>query len=781
MGYGDWNAHPGPVVLTSYDPVRHVVTAEHSLNTDAVGELRVINNQLYIPAIDPIHYQHFEDYAVVHADGHLESRTPAGFLHVYDMFERENGEIWMVGSMRPNEWNNSGGAIFRSLDQGLSWDDVTPRNAPSRFYWGGELGGEVVVSGRKYDDQWSSFGTSGIFQASKTQKVRGSRGDRLCLMSGKLGGFANQDGELLAIDSTGRSANLGRGIDFTTDGRVVYLLSSSGGILVYRDVSNVTLNPATDFEWAAPFRAESIHLLNGVLYVGTRSGELFGVALDGQALPSEEAVFENSLPERAGEAIRVQGNRMVVGVPRAAAVNGEVMNLEAGKVVVYERADENGEWQETQVLELSVAESSRAGSWFGSSLSLQGDDLAILEGGTSQDGERTFGSKIHFYVHDGNQFVKRDVLTAGATHGVRLLGDRLHLGRFGQLGSLNFGDFQNQVTSFPAGNEFYQTYAVVDTDPADGDLLMVGLSGDVSRGGGNGAVSVYDVTVSEEDPVQILNSPVGAPSRFGYSLDYRQGLLAVGAPRADRAALQGGAVVLYRKDAAGLFQRVGTLYPEDASFEGSFGHSVAITDDGLVWVGAPYAVTRGEKRGAVYTFGEVDGEWIQVKRSAPSSRDDRRWEYGENVERDGARVIVASGQADDSRSVLERLDVLRISNDSFDAWVAAQNEPTWPTVPFAKFPGKDFTMLEAFALNSQNGQAPKVLMVNGRPQLRFQVREDRDELGLSYKVQVSSDLGRWVDLSLAETIREPGEIGWEQAALSLGGENGYVRLQLSLE
>ena len=82
MGYGDWNAHPGPVVLTSYDPVRHVVTAEHSLNTDAVGELRVINNQLYIPAIDPIHYQHFEDYAVVHADGHLESRTPVGFLHV---------------------------------------------------------------------------------------------------------------------------------------------------------------------------------------------------------------------------------------------------------------------------------------------------------------------------------------------------------------------------------------------------------------------------------------------------------------------------------------------------------------------------------------------------------------------------------------------------------------------------------------------------------------------------------------------------------------------------
>ena len=153
MGYGNWSSHPGPVILTSYNPANGVVTAEATHHSDATGAIREIDGNLYLPSTDPVHHNHFEDYLVIHQSGRLESRAPFGFLHLFDIFKSRRDLLWAVGSANPNEWPHNGGVVFASPDNGRTWIDRTPANAPSRFYWGYDGFRGVVVQNNTFRPQ----------------------------------------------------------------------------------------------------------------------------------------------------------------------------------------------------------------------------------------------------------------------------------------------------------------------------------------------------------------------------------------------------------------------------------------------------------------------------------------------------------------------------------------------------------------------------------------------------------------------------------------------------
>lgn len=99
---------------------------------------------------------------------------------------------------------------------------------------------------------------------------------------------------------------------------------------------------------------------------------------------------------------------------------------------------------------------------------------------------------------------------------------------------------------------------------------------------------------------------------FGASLVVQNGLLLVGAPGDSKYQ---GTVYIFKGSGAS-WNRIGKLYPSDATAGDKFGSSVAMTDGGLLAVGA----TQSDRTGAVYIFEsqETAGKFVQQLKISPN-------------------------------------------------------------------------------------------------------------------------------------------------------------------
>ena len=136
MGYGDYNFYPAQVI-TSYDPSDRRFHMEHAAGTDAVDTMRVINDTLYVPHVDPIHYEDFQDYSWK-SGGVWREAAPMGAFHFYDMCSTGGGALYFSGS----DWQ-AGALLARSDDGGRTWTAAVRTSASSRFYWCCALNGSV--------------------------------------------------------------------------------------------------------------------------------------------------------------------------------------------------------------------------------------------------------------------------------------------------------------------------------------------------------------------------------------------------------------------------------------------------------------------------------------------------------------------------------------------------------------------------------------------------------------------------------------------------------------
>lgn len=141
-----------------------------------------------------------------------------------------------------------------------------------------------------------------------------------------------------------------------------------------------------------------------------------------------------------------------------------------------------------------------------------------------------------------------------------------------------------------AGDQFGFSVAIQD------GVVVVGSPGDVHNGVASGSAYIFDVSTGLELGKLVPNDP-DAGDEFGNSIAIDNGIVAVGAWRADDLGDGSGAAYLFDASSGSQLEK---LLPESGNNFQTFGVSIAI-DDGVVAVGSRTFFVLGEG----FTFAKV--------------------------------------------------------------------------------------------------------------------------------------------------------------------------------
>ena len=306
-------------------------------------------------------------------------------------------------------------------------------------------------------------------------------------------------------------------------------------------------------------------------------------------------------------AVALDGDTLVVGTYFEDS-NGSTQSNNsaesAGAVYVFTR-DDAGLWSQQVYLKASNAE---AGDWFGYSVALNGDTLAIGaigengDGTNESDNSRTGPGAVYVFARDSvgvwnqQQYLKASNVGNFDSFGssLALEGDTLVVGALGESGNGVGGATDN--SAFAAGAAYVFT----------------------RNGAGLWSEQAY-----------LKASNAGAGDEFGSSVAISGDTIAVAALRedsngvggeGDNSADRAGAVYVYARNSAGDWDQQAYLKASNAETEDVFGSSIALEGDTLV-VGAPEedgngvdgeADNSGNDAGAVYVFTRNgSGTWSQ--------------------------------------------------------------------------------------------------------------------------------------------------------------------------
>lgn len=145
--------------------------------------------------------------------------------------------------------------------------------------------------------------------------------------------------------------------------------------------------------------------------------------------------------------------------------------------------------------------------------------------------------------------------------------------------------------------------------------------------------------------VQTLSPDSTQGEAFGSALAIEGRTLVVGAPSSDDFGANSGAVYVYELGPDGwlLSDR---LTASDGSNSHRFGSSVAISGDTLVIAARRQRVDR-RRRGAVYVFEKLGGEWVETRKLISVEPARRERPYGQGVLVSGSRLAVQSTEGVD--------------------------------------------------------------------------------------------------------------------------------------
>ncbi|MBO6792259.1 MAG: T9SS type A sorting domain-containing protein [Balneolaceae bacterium] len=150
-----------------------------------------------------------------------------------------------------------------------------------------------------------------------------------------------------------------------------------------------------------------------------------------------------------------------------------------------------------------------------------------------------------------------------------------------------------------------------------GDILVVGADNDDREGENSGVVYIFERNLGGEGNwglQKTLTIPGGRDrARFGHSIDLKNDLLVVGAPRSNVTALDGGAVYVFKRNLGGennwgLAQEI---LPEPTKQYGQFGQSVFFTDEQLL-IKSDITSQNSRERFHQYSFNSDDDSWFET-------------------------------------------------------------------------------------------------------------------------------------------------------------------------
>lgn len=139
----------------------------------------------------------------------------------------------------------------------------------------------------------------------------------------------------------------------------------------------------------------------------------------------------------------------------------------------------------------------------------------------------------------------------------------------------------------------------------DDGVVAVGTPFDDDNGSNSGSAYLFDA-ITGAQIVKLLPSDGTANAEFGFSIAINNGIVVVGAKGDSENGTKAGAAYLF--DAA-TGSQLAKLLPNDGAGNDEFGNSVAI-DDGIVAVGAWRADEFGDASGAAYLFDASTGNQL---------------------------------------------------------------------------------------------------------------------------------------------------------------------------
>lgn len=643
-GYGDWNDHPA-CLMVCFEPATNLWRCEFAPGADSLGVIREIDGTLYAPHTDPIYYEDLQDFSYLKPGTGWRNRTPIGFYNAFD-FCKAGEDLFFCGSKDSHEGPPTNALLMRSSNGGRSWAAVNPTH-PSygRYYWCFSMNGDVFTQGGKWTPSgWVDGSQLATFpKLYKPIVLNSTSGPLMAALADRSPGLSSTSvSSILTFDGATVRSSTGKFIDITHDGTDLYAVNTGG---IYRVIPQAGGN--LSFELLPitriPSTTSSLEVMEGRAWIGDTAGRLWCQKLDGSGIPDRNLpTVENVMPDGFGRSIIFDGPEVIVASHEAGQTLPSDNSLipAAGLVSSWavDGAIGNRSWTTGSTF---APPSPMISGWFGKDLSVYNGLLGVVEAGydlTKYD--RGSAARVHLYQRVSGGWFSRSILSIPFAHSVAVGTDIVVVGSANPASNQFAGtpSLYRYTVSRPANNGAIDIpvasklslvpvvnnwgYKPTARCAMNDSYILGGFSGDVSRNGGVGMISLWNraavttATTTAPAPVQEISTVL--PDRFGFSIAISSQFVAVGAPRDDTAAKQAGAVYIYEITTAAqpLVLRQKLLCPVNQD-EAAFGSSIALRGDTLL-VGAPGVDAAGVAgRGSVYIYRNINGNWVGVGELLP--------------------------------------------------------------------------------------------------------------------------------------------------------------------
>jgi hypothetical protein len=369
-----------------------------------------------------------------------------------------------------------------------------------------------------------------------------------------------------------------------------------------------------------------------------------------------------------GYSLALDGNFAFIGAP---GVDGEGTDRGAAYLFLKTQGGTDG-WGQAKEL---VAGDTGDADYFGVSVDISGDYAVV--GAVGENGTGTNqGAAYVFYRNQGgaDNWGQVKKLTAedradsdSFGYAVAIDGDTIVVGA-----NLEDGDGTDRGAAYVflkdegGADNWGQVIKLVSADPVDlgefgtavaidGDLVLVGASGEDGAGTSRGAAYLFSRDQGGAGAWgQVKKMVPGTPTDgawFGNAVALDGPLAVVGEPWNDGAGTNRGSVYIFAKDEGGTdnwgqFRKITASDAADGAF---FGYSVCLSGSNLL-VGAVQAPGGGTQRGQAYLYGKDEGgtdAWGEVQRLRASDAQNQDY-FGYATAILGSYVLVGAVGEDGS-------------------------------------------------------------------------------------------------------------------------------------
>jgi hypothetical protein len=555
---------------------------------------------------------------------------------------------------------------------------LTAGDADAEDYFGESvaiLGNMALIGASGDDENGVDAGSVYLFQKDKTVWREISKIQPDDISAGDhFGASIAMDGEFAAVGAYGKDSNTGAVYIFQNDGenwiQKAKLMATDG---MSSDYFGVSLSLRNGFVIIGAYGRNISGPNTGAAYIFQNDGDNW-VQVAG--LTAENGAAGDYF----GGSVAIFGNYALVGAP-GTDQSGE----DSGKVYVYQYDGQR--WILNAELD---APDGAAGGYFGTSVTLNQEFLAIGATGAKTTNEAISGAVYTFY-NDGNQWVQSARITAGipVNNGMdaafqnrplamnRLMADMTpwyHIpftDRFGghiimdekilairimrEYGASRIKivrpiieDPENpddtpgwEPVVIISSNEMEEDDGFGETMDMDNGNLIIGSPKKDSVHKDTGEVNIYTVPVHHKFQEVKLTAGYAETEldKFGESMAADGNRLIIGAPDDPNSGLYSGAAHIFVKN-NGNWIRETTLTAGDAAYQDYFGVSVDIEGDFAI-VGAFLKKFSGVEAGAAYIFQNIAGTWTQTARFYGDEPAEEAW-FGASVSISNGFAVVGA-------------------------------------------------------------------------------------------------------------------------------------------